>query len=72
MWPIEAVMAAQDFSTTLIRQALCLLAIVLHAAWRAGRWSEMTASGTFRTCPTTLTMSVDRGNADLAVGRSLY
>ena len=26
------------------RQARCLLAIGTHAAWRAGRWSEMTAS----------------------------
>ena len=33
------------------------------------RGCGMTAVGTYRTCRATLTMSVDRGKADLALGR---
>jgi hypothetical protein len=38
---------------------------------RADEWNSwmMAASGTFRTCPAKLTMSVDRSKADLAFGR---
>jgi hypothetical protein len=40
-----------------------------HAAWRAGRWSEMTASGTNRTNRAGVTMSVDRGRPEVVAGR---